>query len=649
MRLSYLRVGILMLVAVIGCSVPDDATESGSKAASDGEETSSEEEGPFVLGDLLEPFKPPTLDELDAKVEWIDRPVLDAMELLRERQKKEGQPPLSVREALTLRNTSEENNTKILSALGRLPASDDEVDWNATINRHTRADVKSTNPIMVSSTVEFEVLDLTNFGLFSFDWNFRPFASKDTVKSWQVSKDRMYDKVVMRDDLVWSDGKPITAHDLVFSFKVIMSKRVPVPAMRAGTDRIRWIEAYDDYTLVYFHRESLATNIWNLNFAVIPKHIYEKSIREDPTLQDSEHHVKYEDNPVDGGPYQISSRVRGQEILLARRESYYLHEGKQVRDKPYFAKIRFRILPDPTVALLSLKKGEIDELELSQEQWKTQTTDDTFYKLNTKASGLQWLYYYFCWNCKTPFFSDPRVRAAMSYAFDYDEMLDKLLYGLCEPCAGIFHPTARWFPKDAAKPYKQDLDKAEALLDEAGWVDDDGDGIREKTIDGHKVKFEFRLLTFNIPERVAICNLLKENLDQIGVVCHVRPVEFTVLQDLTRKHKFHASFGGWGTGADPDTSDNIWGTDEGRNFGQYSNPQIDRLFKLGRKEFDPTKRAEIYGKIHSLLYQDQPYTWLYVRNAFYGFSKQLRGYNFSPRGPYSYGPGFDSIWKPKTK
>ena len=81
--------------------------------------------------------------------------------------------------------------------------------------------------------------------------------------------------------------------------------------------------------MVYFHKESRAINVWNLNFSVIPKHIYEKSVREDPTLRTSEYHTKLENAPVTGGPYEFFKRVRGQEIVLRRRESYYMHDGKQ--------------------------------------------------------------------------------------------------------------------------------------------------------------------------------------------------------------------------------------------------------------------------------------------------------------------------------
>jgi len=632
----------------------------GQKSETGGGEAAKPKDANAPLGNLVEPFTPPTLAELDAKAEWIDQPVEDSIELLRAYQARH-KPLTTLEEALRLKNDSPGTNEKIVSALGRLPESDSEVDWDATINRHLRSDLKSTNPIMISSTSEFEIDDLTGFKMFGFDWTFRKFALKETVVSWQSSKDGLCDKVVLRDDLNWSDGEPITAHDVAFTFRAIMDDRVPVPAMRSGTDKVRWVEAYDDRTVVFFHKEALSTNSENVDFNIIPQHLYEKSIRDDYSLQSSEQHVKYENNPVCGGPYKIVSRSRGQEIVLERRESWYMHDGKQVRTKPYFKTVRFRVIEDSNTTLLALKTGSIDESLLTAEQWVTQTSGEDFYALDTKASAVEWVYFYFGWNLKqtvpddedpkkdklvdSPFFSDVRVRKAMSYAFDYDELMDKLWYGLYQPSVGIFYPNAWMAPKPPPAPYKQDLAKAEELLDAAGWIDHDGDGIRDKLIDGKYVKFKFSILCPNSPEPVAICNLLKENLDQIGVLCNVRPMEFTVLQEQTLKHRFQAFLGGWGTGTDPDTVENIWGTKQDRNFVCYSNPEVDQLFERGRKEFDRQKRAAIYARIHEIIYAEQPYTFLYVRNAFYGFNKQLRGYNFSPRGPYSYMPGFFSIWR----
>src|SRR6185295_15777344 len=502
----------------------------------------------------------------------------------------------------------------ILSALGRLPESESEPDWEAEFNRHIPMDIKSSNPLMFNSVAEGEIQTLTSITLFAFDWNFDTFADADIVTSWQTSKDRLWDKVVLRDDLTWSDGKPFTAHDIVFSYRAIMDERVPVLAFRPATSKLRWVEAYDDRTLVYFHKESLATNVHNMLFPVIPKHGYEESIKDDYTLQNSKRHVEFEDKPVTSGAYQVVSRRRSQEIVLERRESWYMHDGKQVRDKPFIKTMRFRVIEDPNTALLALKTGKLDAMILQPEQWTTQTTSDEYYEVNTKARGVEWTYFYFGWCVKdedgrpSPFFADPRVRKAMAYAFDYDELLNKLCYGLYSRSYGIFAPGAWMAPKKMAPLYQQDLHKAEQLLDEAGWIDHNGDGVRDKEIDGRLVPFKFNVICSNAPERIAMCNLLKENLDQIGVICNVRPMEFTVLTDKELKHNFQAALGGWGTGTDPYTLENLWKTDEKRNFINYSNPEVDRLFKEGLYEFDREKRAAIYARIHEIIYDDQAVT-----------------------------------------
>ena len=589
-------------------------------------------------------FQPPSLDVLDRDAKWIDRPVRNALADLAAELAKE--PPVATpAEALALRNDSPDANAAILSALGRLPA-DGEADESARCNRHLAVDLNSTNPILVSSAAESDVLGLTGFGLFSFDRRMEPFAAAETVASWHTSVDGMLDKLVLRDDLRWSDGRPITAHDVAFSYRVIMDERVPVPAVRSGTDQLRGVHAYDDRTIVFFHREPLATNVWNVNFPVIPRHVYEDTWEADPTLKDSSRHVELEASPVCGGPYEIVKRVRGQEILLRAREGWHTVDGRKVREPPFFREIRFRILEDPNTALLALKKGEIDEMALTPEQWTTQTTGDDYYAKNTKATAPEWVSFHFAWNTKSPFFTDRRVRRAMSHAFDHEQMLETICRGLYTPSTGVFHPSAWMATKKPLEPYRQNLDRAETLLDEAGWIDRDNDGIRDREIEGRSVPFEFTVVCSQQPMAQDVCTLLQQSLDRIGVRVNVKPTEFTVLQQLLLEKKFDAAFGGWGTGTDPDTSENIWATGAGRNFGSYSNPEVDRLFVEGRTEVDRALRAEKYARIHELLWEDQPYTWLYWRNSFYGFSKDLRGYVFSPRGPFHYSPGFGSLWKP---
>lgn len=635
---------LLALLAVVSLG---QFRASASDSDAPPSDEASKGDASFQLGNMIEPFDPPSLAELDAKADWVDRPVRSGIAQMRKRQEEAGPTPITVDEALALRNTSPENNEKILATLGRLAPSDGAgVNYGTTWVRHVSGDMRSSNPLLMSSVTEFEYQALTAFWFLAYDKELSYFAPQETVVSWQTSKDAMMDKFVLRDDLVWSDGKPITAHDVVFTFRVLMSDAVPIPALRTGTDQLRWIEAYDDRTFVVFHKQALATNTLNLGFPTIPKHIYEKSLAEDPRMTRSAHHTRLEDHPVVGGAYELVSRRRNQEFVLRRRENYYMRDGKQVRPKPYFKELRVKVIEDVNTALVALKAGQIEEMMLRPEQWVSQTEDEDFYRHNTKVTALEWTEFHFVWNIETPFFSDRRVREAMSWAVDYDELLKVVCQGLYQPAQGVFHPSSWMFPKNGPQPYRQDFTKAEKLLAEAGWTDSDGDGILDKEIDGQRVPFEFTMLTYQTETGLMAATLMKASLDQIGIVCNVKPTEFTVLIASVQKHQFEAAMGGWGSGTDPFSVKNIFGTGEARNYGSYSNKQVDELFEQGLHELDTDKRAEIYGQIHEILWKDQPYTWLFYRNAFYAFSKKLRGYNFAPTGPYLFDPGISSIYKP---
>lgn len=661
-----LVIGFLITLSLSGCgSRPGGNGGSSSSTALPQASAGAEEDfSPVVdvdlstfdlenipeLSPIIDPetFEPPTLEELKASKTWVDKPVVDPFDRVREYK---ATLPDATAGALSLKNDSADANTQLISAYGRLPESDDEVDYDAELTLMVPNDAKSVNPILISSKVAMEVTGLTGFGIFGFDRVFNPFALADVTVSWQASEDQSVDLVVLRDDLTWSDGTPITAYDVEFSFDTIMDPEVPVPAVRAGTDEIADVVAYDDHTVAYFHKQPLATNVWNVNFPVIPKHIYEKTVAEDKTMATSDRHVELERKPLSGNAYEIASRKRGQEIVLQRRESYYMHEGKQVRRKPYFKTIRFKIIADPNTALLALKSGEIDYMLLTPPQWENQTSDDAFYKTNTKLYGQEWGFSYIGWNIQTPFFNDVKTRRAMSYAINWDAVINDICYGLYKQGQGIYAADAWMAPDPMPQPYVQDLDRAEELLAEAGWEDHDDDGFLDKEVNGKTVKFDFSLLYASgskIGERIAV--LVKENLDQIGIVCNVKPTEFTVLQQRNREHDFDATLAAWGTGADPDTSTNLWTTpaiDAGRNYVCFSDPTVDKLFELGKREADREKRGRIYATIHKTLWNAQPYTWLYYRSTFVGMSKELRGITFAPREPFGFSGGLEGLWKPK--
>lgn len=591
---------------------------------------------------MPEGWTPPTREELD-KLPWKPGRVADGMEIGRQRAAKI-KPLVTVAEALKLRNDSPENNAKIVSAVCQYPASDDEVDWDATMNRQAGAP-NTLNPLLSSSKYESEMNSLHAAGLFTFDHELQPFADADAVKRWLRTDTA--DLVEMRDDLTWEDGTPYTAYDVEFSYHVIMDPRIPVPAQRHGTSELKWVKAYDPQTIVFFHPDAKVTNVWNVNFTVIPKHIYERSLTQDPSLKASEWHAYWNRRPLSGGPYRVTEFATGQHVTFERRDDYYIQKGKQVRRRPYFKMVRFKLIDDPNAELLALKKGDLDEVNVTARQWQMQTNDDDFYKATTKVRGPEWTYSHVVWNTRRPYFEDKRVRRALAYALDIDELLKKVYFDLYVQCVGPFNPDSAWGTPDV-KPIKQDLDEAEKLLEEAGWKDSDGDGVR----DHNGVKFEF---TFLVPQGGTgdkVGEVLKQNLKDIGINMNMKVMEWAAFSEKTHNHDFDAATAAWGTGTDPDSSENVWTTNawkDGRNYGGYSNARVDELFEKGKYEFDFEKRRKIYQEINRILYEDQPYLFILYRTTFWAFSKDCRGYNFSPRDPMSYGPGFMQIWKPKKR
>ncbi|HYO24224.1 MAG TPA: ABC transporter substrate-binding protein, partial [Lacipirellulaceae bacterium] len=393
-------------VAPLGCSSEPGAATVDKPAATDSDTAprasaaaDDDPDQPFVLGSGLEPFEPPPLEELD-KLAWREGRVLDSMEALRAEQQSQGPPELTAEQALALKNDSPENNEKILAALGRVaPADGAGVDYNARIVRHVGGDLNSTNPLFVSSVTDSEFADLTSIALLGFDRDLTYFAPKEIVKSWQTTDDAMIDRFVLRDDLTWSDGKPVTAHDVEFSFRLIMSDhpKLIIPSVRTGVDQLRWIKAYDDHTLAIFHKAPLATNQPNMIFPILPKHIYEKSVYEDPSLRASDYHTRQEAKPVVAGAFEFASRKRNEEFVVRRRESYFKHNGAEVRPRPYFSEVRVKVIEDVNTALLALKAGDIDQMELRPEHWESQTTGDDFYRRNTKVTQSEWTEFHVEW------------------------------------------------------------------------------------------------------------------------------------------------------------------------------------------------------------------------------------------------------------
>ncbi|MBI1387015.1 MAG: peptide ABC transporter substrate-binding protein [bacterium] len=524
------------------------------------------------------------------------------------------------------------------------PDDRSQVDTDGTLYLNLDGNPQNLNPIFASSMYEYMVNDLTFEGPFQFDAKMDWTLNKAWVDSYEESEDHLSAILKLKPGLTWQDGEPLNAHDIAYSWKTILDDRVPCPAVKTGTDDIKECVALDDLTVKFVHKEAVPTAKWNVFFPIIPKHLYEVHQDEEPSLQQGDYYSELNRNPVGSGSYKIKEWIANDRIVLERWEDY-------PGPKPYFKRVVFRLIPDHNAQLLSFEKGDLDCTLLSGEQFAKQTSGDQFASIGRKLLQPEWSYYYIGWNMDggNPFFNDKRVRVAMTHAMNINLILDKVLYNLYEQCRGIYHPDA-WMYNPNVELLKYDPAKADELLNEAGWEKDETDGWRYKDVDGKRVKFEFTMLLPQGSQTAPqIANYFQQDLRAIGVDMKTRTVEWATFMQMTRKHEFQAHMAGWGTGTDPDTGWNLWRTEEyedGRNYGGYSNPRVDELFELGRHEFDPDKRKAYYQEIHKLVYDDQPYLFLYNRSSTYAINKRIRGIQYGPRGIFNFSPSDQAWWTP---
>ncbi|MBI3592663.1 MAG: peptide-binding protein, partial [Nitrospirae bacterium] len=329
-------------------------------------------------------------------------------------------------------------------------------------------------------------------------------------------------------------------------------------------------------------------------------------------------------NPVGTGPYKIKEWVTGQKIALEVFDNYF--EGK-----PNIDRFISRIIPDTATMFLELKFGGIDFMGITPPQYKLQADTAFFKKYFQKFRYPSFGYTYLGYNLLNPVFSDKRVRQAIAHSINKKEIIAGVLLGYGTPCTGPFPPESWAFNRNAKDP-EYNPDKALKLLSEAGWKKNPA-GLLEK----NGKTFSFTVITNQGNEaRLKTAQIIKEQLKRVGIDMRIKVLEWqAMLHEFIDKKKFEAVIMGWSLSRDPDVYD-IWHsskTKEGEfNFISYKNEEVDRLLLEGRQTFDIGKRKKIYHRIHEILADEQPYTFLYVPDALPALHKRFKGVEKAPIG-----------------
>jgi peptide/nickel transport system substrate-binding protein len=499
---------------------------------------------------------------------------------------------------------------------GRIPTNEQLPSppaYGDTIIEASIGDASYLNPILASDSASGDINGYVYNGLVKYDKNLKLVG--DLAESWDISEEGLVITFHLRKNVKWHDGEPFTSDDVNFTYEKLVdtNTRTPYASDYLMIDRF---EIIDPHTVKIRYKKPFSPALESWGMGIVPKHIFEKG-------DFNNHHANR--HPIGTGPYKFVDWKTDERIVLEANGDYF--EGR-----PYIDRIIYRIMPDEAVQFLELRKGTIDTMGLTPDQFQKEAVSEEFLDSFNKFRYPSFGYTYLGYNLKNPLFENKSVRQAITYAINRQEIIDGVLLGLGQVSTGPFPPTS-WAYNKNVPVYEYNPEKAKELLYKCGWRDRDGNGILEK--DGKP--FSFTLMTNQGNKMRELCaTIIQSNLRAVGIQVNIRILEWAAfIHQYIDKKNFDAVLLGWSLSRDPDQYA-IWHSSqikEGQyNFISYNNPEVDRLLVEGRRTFDMQKRKEIYHKIHAILAEEQPYTFLYVADALPIVHNRFHGIEVAPAG-----------------
>jgi peptide/nickel transport system substrate-binding protein len=478
------------------------------------------------------------------------------------------------------------------------PVVDTEISEEGAIVQRYNAEPGTLNPLVnqdaYGGAIWARISDsLATRNLDTLEWEPR------LAESWGLSEDHLTYTFHLRKDVRWQNGRPFTSADVVYSYQTMMNPKVNAPQQRNYYIDLDTVTAPDDYTVVFTWKKPYFLSFSSsAEMNIFARHVFDDG-------QEFNTHPAGR-RPVGNGMYRFVSWKTGEEMVLERNEDYY---GR----KPHIKKIVIRFIPDDNSALQQARSGTIDTMGVRAEQWVRTLPEDAYRERFSRYYYYDPNYSYIGWNHKRPFFADKRVRRAMTHLVDRKAILENVLYGLGTIVTGTFYlNSADYSPEIVPLPF--DPAAAKRLLDEAGWVDHDGDGIRDKLVDGQPVKFSF---TYMHPSgsstgaRIAV--LLQEQLKRVGIEMNIQNLEWATFTQRLENAEFDAVTLAWSLGIEQDPYQ-LWHSTQnkgGSNFISFANAELDVIIEQARTEFDAAKRAALYHRFNAIIDDEQPYTFLF--------------------------------------
>lgn len=445
----------------------------------------------------------------------------------------------------------------------------------------------------------------------------------------------------LRGDVRWHDGHPFDARDVVFSLELYENPLVDCGQRRSQYAGVLRAEALDARTVrVWFDRQSYnSLTALGTELTLLPAHLYDladpdqpeaKARRaKDPRWTPSEaeraelvNKSAHNRDWVGLGPYRLA-RFDDAGVLAERNPDYF-----DPKRAGYLDSIFWRFIPDDAVAFQALLNGELDLFARmsADDYFGPATESETFTKRLYKGHFYSGNYWCTAWNLQRPQLADVRVRRAIAHAFDFEAFERSAYKGLADQVTGPWIPAKPEYDKDV-KPYPHDPEHARRLLEDAGWIDRDTDGVADK--DGVALEIELLSDGGNAISK-AFAAKLQEDLAKIGIRLRFTPLDSKAIAARKLARDFDGIALGWALTWENDP-EQIWHSRwapaeaRGSNFAGYADAESDALIEAGQRELDATKRAAIWRKLHARIYSQQPYLFCYSPPRKFALNKAIRG------------------------
>lgn len=440
------------------------------------------------------------------------------------------------------------------------------------------------DPHKTTSYFSFEVLENIYDTLVEPDENLE--MQPALAESWELSEDQLTWTFTLRQGVTFHDGSDFTAEDVVYSYNRIIDEELSNAWKFTAVDSI---EAVDDYTVditVTQPTPNLLSSIGGFKGMAI---VEQENVESGDITTD----------PIGTGPFSMEEYTSGDHITLAANPDYW-------GGAPEIGGVEFQFISEGSTAIAALKSGEVDWTDSIPTQQVESLSGDEAVTLGQSPSNDYW---YLALNEKREPWSDVRVRQAIAYAIDRDAIVQATSYGTATANQLAIPEESVWYTD--YDTYSTDLDKAQALLDEAGF--------EGGTLD--------LLVTSDYPETVTAAQIIADNLEPLGITVEIRTPDFATWLDEQNTGNFDMLMMGWLGNIDPD--DFYYSqhhSDGGSNAQGYSNGEVDELLDAARVETDQDARKDLYAQASTIIADEASYIYLYNPSVIQAWNPDLSGY-----------------------